>query len=119
MMGDSTCMDNLSVYDTRGKTCDSYHDNPELCGFYDSFGPMCEKYETDPRGCVGNFTASENCCACGGQSKRYFCCNYVDWDDKQSSCDLFEGREITHRDSEYSYQSMTYVLNYEDGILIN
>ena len=112
-------MDNLSAFDTRGKTCASYHVTPELCGFYDTAGPTCEMYKTDPRGCVGNFTASEDCCACGGQRKRFFCCNYVDWDNIYSSCDLFEGREINHRDSEYSTKSATYVLNYEDGNLIN
>ena len=38
---------------------------------------------------------------------------------KSSSCDLFEGGEITHRDTELSTNSSTFVLKYEDGVLID
>ena len=117
---EGSCIDDLTVYDTRGKTCDAYNDTPELCGVYDTFGPKCEEYESDARGCIGNFTASESCCACGGQKNRFFCCNYVDWGESQSSCDLLEGGSIVHQDfEEYSYDSVTYVLNFEEGKLKN
>ena len=83
MIDEDQCKDNLEVFDTRGKTCEWYNKNQHLCGFYDTFGPRCEELESDPRGCVGNFTASKDCCACGGeQDTKYFCCNFVDWGDK-------------------------------------
>lgn len=88
-----------------------------MCGVYDTSGSFCELYESDTRGCVGNFTASEDCCACGGSDiNKKFCCNYVDYGDRQSSCDLFEGNLIKDQNmTEYAFDSTAYVFNYEDG----
>ncbi len=32
------CKNDMSVFDTIGKTCAWYNENPQFCGFYDSKG---------------------------------------------------------------------------------